>query len=452
MSNCGHVYYRCKMMEIFKKKILKGREEYQFGELGPCKFMDIDDFFPHAVNLLQENGSPSWLFNHERTIAIGDIHGDIVVLLAALNMTGMIDDDCNWIGGDSLVVLCGDILDRSGRGVDISLPENNHREEVDILQYLYFLNKQAQNKAGGRIIAVLGNHETLRVFRAGSERSNRYAGMQSDGWAGHENMKRVFQPGGMVAQYIALSMPLIVKNTNYLFMHGSIPQSILDDYAIEKDIHTPNDLIGRWNQDIFSAMYFKNGEFPKHIKEIAWSKAFGRPALESYDDKTCSVDMERQSLYLGFDINLGGIVVGHSIQKRIQPSCDFGIWRVDLGMSSAFGGRRPIGALEIIQDPDYTRLKSIMNLPSIQEPVTQTIIKQGSGHKHEDFENLESWDSEEKVDYAKDWQYNQGVNDSKYQNYEEPEHPRYPQYQKGSENAPTFSDIMRMQKTNQRLN
>src|SRR4051794_30279189 len=48
----------------------------------------------------------------ERIIAIGDLHGDVSALRAALRLGGAIDDGGRWIGKKLVVVQTGDQLDR----------------------------------------------------------------------------------------------------------------------------------------------------------------------------------------------------------------------------------------------------------------------------------------------------------------------------------------------------
>src|SRR4051794_6188258 len=48
----------------------------------------------------------------ERIVAIGDLHGDVGALRAALRLAGAIDSAGKWIGKDLVVVQTGDQLDR----------------------------------------------------------------------------------------------------------------------------------------------------------------------------------------------------------------------------------------------------------------------------------------------------------------------------------------------------
>ena len=47
-----------------------------------------------------------------RLVAIGDVHGDFAQTMAALELGKVMGGDGNWIGGDTVLVQVGDILDR----------------------------------------------------------------------------------------------------------------------------------------------------------------------------------------------------------------------------------------------------------------------------------------------------------------------------------------------------
>ena len=49
-------------------------------------------------------GLRTWLPAPERLIAIGDIHGDIAKARAALRIANVIDENDEWVGGETVVV------------------------------------------------------------------------------------------------------------------------------------------------------------------------------------------------------------------------------------------------------------------------------------------------------------------------------------------------------------
>lgn len=85
----------------------------------------------------------------ERIVAVGDLHGDFDACIRILRSADLIDKDNDWNGGRTHLVQTGDILDR---GV----------EARKIMDLLMKLEVQAE-KAGGRVHALLGNHEVMNI-------------------------------------------------------------------------------------------------------------------------------------------------------------------------------------------------------------------------------------------------------------------------------------------------
>lgn len=85
-----------------------------------------------------------------KVVAIGDIHGAYEEFVASLQELGLIDQKLAWTGGKTHLVQTGDSIDRGP----------NDKKVLDLLMDL---EKQAE-KAGGRVHALLGNHEAMNVL------------------------------------------------------------------------------------------------------------------------------------------------------------------------------------------------------------------------------------------------------------------------------------------------
>jgi len=85
----------------------------------------------------------------DRIVAIGDIHGSLEGLTGILKAAGLIDDGSRWIGGKTQLIQTGDYTDR-GAGTRA------------VLDLLMALEPQAKD-AGGRALALLGNHEVMNL-------------------------------------------------------------------------------------------------------------------------------------------------------------------------------------------------------------------------------------------------------------------------------------------------
>jgi len=85
-----------------------------------------------------------------RVVAVGDVHGGYDNLVAVLQMVGLVDEEARWVGGKAHLVQTGDLLDRGP-------------QERQVLDLVMRLEKEAK-KAGGRVHALLGNHEVMNML------------------------------------------------------------------------------------------------------------------------------------------------------------------------------------------------------------------------------------------------------------------------------------------------
>ena len=85
-----------------------------------------------------------------RVVAVGDIHGDYDAFVAILQKAGMIDEKLHWAGKNATLVQTGDFLDRGSKC----------REVMDLLMAL----EAEAPKQGGRVVALLGNHEAMNIM------------------------------------------------------------------------------------------------------------------------------------------------------------------------------------------------------------------------------------------------------------------------------------------------
>src|SRR5688500_13404689 len=85
--------------------------------------------------------SPCAIETTERVVAVGDVHGAYERFTGILRAARLIDDRDRWIGGRSLLIQTGDILDR---GAD-------SRRVIDLLRRL----ERDAARAGGRVFPLL---------------------------------------------------------------------------------------------------------------------------------------------------------------------------------------------------------------------------------------------------------------------------------------------------------
>jgi diadenosine tetraphosphatase ApaH/serine/threonine PP2A family protein phosphatase len=85
----------------------------------------------------------------ERVVAVGDVHGAHAQFVAILRAASLIDGRNRWSGRRAILVQTGDVLDR---GTD-------SRQTLDLLRKL----EGEARRAGGQVIALIGNHEVMRM-------------------------------------------------------------------------------------------------------------------------------------------------------------------------------------------------------------------------------------------------------------------------------------------------
>jgi len=264
----------------------------------------------------------------ERLVAVGDLHGDLDHARRALRLAGAIDERDAWIGGKLVVVQTGDEVDRG----------DDDRAILDLVDAL----KTQAAAAGGEVVALVGNHEVMNASldfryvtpgglaafapfdRGDAPASARGLPPPSRGRAA------AFAPGGPYADRIA-RRPFVAKVGDSVFVHGGIlPKHVA--YGLDR----MNDELDAWLEgkrpDPPAALVAQDGPI--------WTRAYS-----SEDDAPDCADLTAALASLGAK----RMVVGHTVQRRgANSACDDEVWRIDVGLSRAYGG--PIEALEIRGD------------------------------------------------------------------------------------------------------
>jgi len=204
----------------------------------------------------------------ERIVAIGDIHGAYDRFVAILRAANLLDTRDRWIGNKTVLVQTGDILDRG--------PDS--RKALDLIRKL----ERDAPRAGGRVYALVGNHElsrlvddwryvsmgefeafkngdsndlrerALTVFSAEAEKQAKAAGKPFDADAyrqgffkqiplGFLEMRQAFGPMGDYGKWVR-ARPAVARINGILFMHGGISSAVAPmgcegiNAAVRKDL------------------------------------------------------------------------------------------------------------------------------------------------------------------------------------------------------------------------
>jgi hypothetical protein len=250
-----------------------------------------------------------------RLIAIGDVHGDLAALRAALRLGGAIDAQDHWSGGALVVVQTGDLLDRG----------DDDREVLDAVERW----SEEAARAGGAFVALNGNHEVMNVqgdFRyvtpGGFDDFHAFA-------PGAQGRAAAFAPGGPYARRLAGHLTVVIVGDT-VFVHGGLLPSHV---AFGLD---------RLNEGV-RAWMLGRGPLPTLMNDEQAPVWFRGYALDG-SAEACAV--------LGEALRAAGarrMVVGHTVQREgINSACDGRVWRIDVGLARYYHG--PTEVLEIAGD------------------------------------------------------------------------------------------------------
>ena len=340
--DCMSIESKCRMIPVFKK-MLEVREKSKgksFGKIGPAVFQDITTFLESPE--VQTRRDLSGMFKGNPIVSFGDLHGDLLVLLGLLHFAALIDSDGNWKGGNHIVVQLGDFTDRDGRG-STSLPTDNNREEIDIIQYMFYLNLQAQ-KAGGHVISVLGNHELALLFPGTFPDYKLYwEGNQAAGWGGWHKKQDLFGRGreGLFRRFVENGhVPPILQLGNFVFLHAGLTLQNIKNFDSVKSIQ-------KKFYECLRSEYLESSD----ITDIFFTRAMSDGSVP---ENKCIKNVKGIFDKLRIDFRLGGVCVAHTPQETLSKYCGGKIWKMDLAMSEAFGKVGKLGFILIKQQKNDT--------------------------------------------------------------------------------------------------
>lgn len=295
----------------------------------------------------------------ERLIAVGDIHGDLQKAKEALQIAKVMDENEKWIGGKTVVVQVGDVLDRGS-------------DEIKVFYLLEKLKGEAR-KQGGDVHIMNGNHEIMNVegdfrfvdrggfaefgewakwFKLGNAIKEQCSGLEKprDFFAdipAHypENQKArmaALRPGGPISSRFLAAHPTVLVVGQSVFVHGGLLPSH-SNHGLEKI----NEEVRQW---ILGEKQWYGPDFLHGRDALVWLRKFSNERENQCD---CALLEESLNALPGSK----RMVVGHTIQESvgINAVCGNKVVRVDVGMSKGCGDYAP-EVLEIRDDKELTVL------------------------------------------------------------------------------------------------
>jgi len=289
-----------------------------------------------------------------RIFALSDIHGDlhsfIIILRDCAKVItkknidqGIVDPDIEnnlnidisesdnnyddslgytWCGDNSIVVICGDIIDPSRSNGCKNINGLNCSEypqiEIKIIRFINSINKSA-SLVNGSIIKLLGNHELASIL--GNQYDNIYdsdlftlnyyrGDKRNDVFkVGHSGFKLLFQD----------KCYILLKINNSIFVHGQLPK-----YNISK-IKEINQFINNLeNHNIINQIEWNN-KFKLILMEktsLLLNREWAKPDnindrhIESLQEKLCNNVRKDLINFMGHtDIDNLRVILGHCPQN-----------------------------------------------------------------------------------------------------------------------------------------
>jgi hypothetical protein len=304
----------------------------------------------------------------ERVVVIGDLHGDYEFTTRLLKKAEVIDNNLNWIGGQTIIVQVGDQVDRCRPGEykcdDSRATKFDEASDIKIIKLLNHLHTLAA-KSGGMVISLLGNHELMNIHgnmnyvsKMGLDEFDNYIDPKNINIkfkSGIEARKYAFAPGNEYGTLLACTRASWIIIGKTLFCHGGLTPSFMKTMGINnrQDLYKISINVREWalglfkNLDYFSDPIIVSKIVNSYPDSLFWNRNLSNlPSNLNISTKECQKNFKP----LLDKLNIKRMIVGHTPQNFVnndgvnftcvslteKGTIDIGVGRVDSGDSKGF--------------------------------------------------------------------------------------------------------------------
>lgn len=269
--------------------------------------------FQFEVEIQSQGFSQKSTFDRpSRMLAISDVEGNFIALYSWLLANGAIDKEANWIFGDGHLVIVGDIMDRGN-------------QVTQLLWLIYKIHYQAE-KAGGKVHAMIGNHDAMNFHMDLRYIHDKYLSLArhiSGKQDKIEAYKHLWNEKNLLYQWVR-NWPSILSIGNLLFVHAGISEQIVDYNLSISEINR----ISRENihKDLYGK---KDGDASANLIAGRMGPWWYRGMVEDYSNRYKKITSAALDRILGhFDASK--VIVGHTVQDDIACGFDNRVVMIDV--------------------------------------------------------------------------------------------------------------------------